>query len=383
MSKRRSIQASTFAIACNGMVRGGPAPALEQFLVSQRCRRLIAMYHPLTPDDPGKHDVLIYEDGKLVSSHTYRAPSRPPVTYPLDWLFPVFPPHVDCWIGFNPWACVRGIASRRLGRADSAVYWCIDYSENRFGRSPLTTIYEWVDGFCCRHADLRIDVSEQAAHARNARHKNHNLAPTQVLGMGAWLDRVPSTSPEEYRRRKVLYLGNLVRTQGGSTLIDALALLARRGVDFSADIVGRGPLEQELKEQARVSGIWDKIVFHGFIEKDEEVERILASASIGVAPYDSEIETFTRWADPAKLKSYLAAGLPIVVTDVPPNARRLEQAGAAEIVKFDPQAIADAIARLLDSPEEWKRKRAAALELRKEFDWNVMIPQALGWLGFD
>ena len=65
------------------------------------------------------------------------------------------------------------------------------------------------------------------------------------------------------------------------------------------------------------------------------VEELLAEASIAAAPSDPSETTFTRFADPGKLKSYLAAGLPIVLTDVPPNARELADEAGAELVPYD------------------------------------------------
>jgi len=53
--------------------------------------------------------------------------------------------------------------------------------------------------------------------------------------------------------------------------------------------------------------------------------QLLSSASIGLATYLESEESFTQFADPGKLKNYLAAGLPIVMTRVPYNADSLEE----------------------------------------------------------
>ena len=111
-----------------------------------------------------------------------------------------------------------------------------------------------------------------------------------------------------------------------------------------------------------------------------DVERILARASVAVAPYPPAEATYTRFADPGKLKAYLAAGLPIVLTDVPPNARELEREAGAEIVPYDAAAIAAAIERALASPENWRRRHEAALAYAKRFDWDVLLADALARL---
>jgi glycosyltransferase involved in cell wall biosynthesis len=375
------IQDASFVLESNGFVHAGPAYALEEFLVEQRCRRVVAIHHPLMPDDPGYHLVKTWNAGRLSDVRRYRVPSRPPYTYLLDPLFQPKLPRADCWVGFNPLAALRAIAARRLNRADAAVYWCIDFSRNRFGHTPATRLYEWAERVCAVHADLRVDITEVAAAARNER-VGAGIAPVQVTGIGAWLDRVPVTDPDNLRKRTVVYLGYLVRSQGGLILLEALGILASRGVDFQADIVGRGPLEDELKQRARAVGVADRVSFHGYVHDERELEGIIAGGTVGLAPYDSGVDSFTRWADPGKLKSYLAAGLPILLTDVPPNARDLESLGAARIVPFDAGAIADALERLFASPDEWSRMRAAALEARLRFDWAVLLTEALARLGF-
>jgi glycosyltransferase involved in cell wall biosynthesis len=307
-----------------------------------------------------------------------RLPSRPPLTYPLDLVVPARTPHADAWFGFNALACARGLVPRRAG---TVVYWCVDYVDDRFGTGPVTRAFNAVDGFCCRRADARFELSEGARSARDARHAGDRLAPTHVVPMGAWLARVPVTPDDGYDARRVVFLGHLVDRQGVSTLLAALAALAERGVRAAADIVGRGPLEQPLRDEAGARGLGEHVTFHGFVPRHEDVERILAAASVGVAPY--EPGSFTQYADPGKLKAYLAAGLPIVTTAVPPNASELEQAGAAVIADGSPAGLAGAIERLLDTPEEWRTRRDAALALARRYDWPVILDAALARVGFE
>lgn len=362
----------------------GPAQAVRDRLVALRARRVVTVFHPLVREEGSWHEVTVYDRGFETDARRIRLPFHPPLTYPLDLLVPLRPDRVDCWFGFNSLACARGLAARRVRRADTVVYWCVDFVPNRFGEGALTKIYDRLDRLCCERADARFELSAAARDARAARHRlGANMAPVRVVPMGAWVDRAPSVREGGVASRRIVYLGHLVPRQGVTLIVDVLAALRDRAVPVTVDIVGHGPLENELKDAVARNGLGKSVRFHGFVEDHRDVERILAGACVAIAPYDPRGNSFSRFADPGKLKAYLAAGLPIVLTDVPPNARDLEAKGAAEVVPFSASAFADAITRLLSSPEEWRRRRAAAVALAREFDWPAILDPAFASLGFD
>ena len=343
---------------------------------------MTTILHPLEGASGQSHEIVVYEPHRA-RRRMVKLPSRPPLTFPLDLLVPLVPPAVDCWFALNSLACARGLLARRLGRAGRVAYWCIDFVPDRFGEGRLTRVYDSLDALCCTSADARFELSEAALEGRNRRHAlpPSRMAPAQVVPMGAWVHRVPRTPPDGWRARRVIFAGGLVERQGVDVLITALGLLAARGVEFGADVIGRGPLDQHLRGAAHRLGLDGRVEFHGFVP-DAGMERLLSQASVAVAPYATSATSFTRFADPGKLKAYLAAGLPIVTTDVPPNADELQRRGGAEVVDFEPEALADALERGLASPEQWQQRRLAALTLAATFDWPPTFARAVAALGF-
>ena len=363
-----------FAIVSNGFA-DGPAQALRDYLVA-RGDRVVTIFHPLTHEQGGRHVITVYAGGTAVHERTVRLPLRAPMSYAVDPFVPLLPPRVDAWFGFNPLACARGIVARRQRRARRVMLWSVDFVPDRFGRGSLPTrVYDRVDRLCCRRADARIELSEAARDARNQRHElPPQSADAYVVPMGAWIARVPTTPPDGFRVRRIVFLGHLVARQGVGTLLEALASLA----DVTADVIGTGPLETELRDHAKRAGL--PVTFHGYVADHREVERLLSRSSIAVAPYAQTDETFTRYADPGKLKAYLAAGLPVVLTEVPPNARELASEAGAELVADDSAALAKAISRALSSPEHWQARRESALAYAWRFDWDVLLGDLLAEL---
>jgi glycosyltransferase involved in cell wall biosynthesis len=376
-------RAASFAIAANGFA-DGPAQALRDYLRA-RGAHVLAVSHPLTPEDGTRHVVERWAGDDLMSRRSVRLPLRPPASYALDPLVPVRHPMVDVWFGFNPLACARGLAACRLGKARSVVLWSVDFVPDRFGPGTTRTrLYDALDRLCCTRADARIELTDAALEARNRRHDlSGSKARAHVVPMGAWLERVPRVGPEGYRARRLVLLAHLVRRQGADLLLEALALLRAREAGVTADVIGTGPLEPQLRAQASELGLDGVVDVHGFVADHRDVERLLASASLGVAPYRPGEATFTTHADPGKIKAYLAAGLPVLLTDVPPNATELAAEGGAEIVPFDARALADATLRLLDSPQTWQSRSRAALAHSQRFDWTLLLDQLMAGLGVE
>ncbi|MBJ7518239.1 MAG: glycosyltransferase [Solirubrobacteraceae bacterium] len=382
-SRSPVVAGGRFALVANGAPDSPPASGVRDYLLA-RGARVIVVHHPLGPDEAGRHHIVQYDGNGAARRRVLRLPSRTPFTYPLDLVIPPAFPRVDGWLGFNNLMCLPGLLGRRAGRVARVVYWAVDFVPDRFGAgSPLTRAYDALDAYCCRAADARLEVAQAALDGRNERHGlTEAIAPAAVSPIGTWLDRVPKIGPDAWQARRVVFIGHLVERMGVDTMVQALEILKGRGVEVHADIAGRGPLEDELRTQVASAGLAETVTFHGFIAEHQRLERLLADASVALAPYSTRMESFTRFADPSKLKSYLGAGLPILLTDVPPNAMELEQRAGAEVVADDPASFADAIARLLDAREEWQRRRLAALDYAQGFDWNTVLDRAFDDAGF-
>jgi glycosyltransferase involved in cell wall biosynthesis len=380
---RSRLADSRFAVVANGFAEG-PAQALTQYLV-ERDARVVQVSHPLTPEQGRRHLVTTFEPGARPRTRQIHTPLRPILSYAIDPLVPVSLPRVDAWFGFNPLACARGLVERKLGRARQTILWSVDFTHDRFGRgNPLTRVYDGFDRLSCTHADAHVELSTAARDARASRLRTgREAAPVHIVPMGMWLERAAKASLDAVRERRIGFMGHLTERQGIAVLLDALQLLRSRGSAVTLEVVGHGDELPKLKAHAAQLGIADDVVFHGYQEDHRDVERLLGGTALGLAPYVPEEGIFTRYADPGKLKSYLGAGLPIVLTDVPPNAHELAERAGAELVAYDPVAIADAIERGLSSEDAWLERHRLALDYAREFDWPVLLGRLLEELGFD
>jgi glycosyltransferase involved in cell wall biosynthesis len=371
----RRAQDTSFLLITSGSSESVPASAFRDWLL-ERGARVSMVVHPLAASDRGYHRILRYTDGQLSSERRIRLPSTPPLTYPLDLLAPPLLPRGDVVIAFNNLHAARALLSRPRR---TVIYCAVDFVPHRFGAGTLLTrVFEEVDRWVCGRVAARFELSQTGLDGRNETlGLVGKAARAEVVPVGAWLDRLPQVPEDGDTARRVIFMGHLVERMGVGTLLDALALLRDRGVTVTADIIGHGPIGDALQLRSRRLGLSELLHWHGFVEDHRELEALLAQASIAVAPYSTQVESFTRFADPGKIKSYLAAGLPILMTDVPPNAEDVAANGGAQIVEDSPEAFAAAIETLLSDADLWRRRRSLALSYVRRFDWNLIVPEAL------
>lgn len=339
------------------------------------------LFQPLGPEEEGRHVLESWTDGRG-RRRTVRLPSRPPLSYAFDPLVPFSREPVDVWIGFDNVSTARGLLRRRRGLARRVVHWAVDFVPDRFGpETSLTRAYDALDRWVCRSVDLRVEVSEAALDGRSARLGLDDRVPALAVPIGLWAGEALQVPEGAHERHRAVFIGHLVERMGVATAVEAIALLRGRGLDVGLDVVGRGPEHERLVKRCTQLGVADLVTFHGY-QVGEQLERRLAEATIALAPYRDDGQSFTQYADPSKLKSYLAAGLPILLTDVPPNAEALAASGSAEVVGDSAEAFTGAIEGLVADERRWLAMRAAALAEARSYDWPVVMRPVLERLGY-
>jgi glycogen synthase len=114
--------------------------------------------------------------------------------------------------------------------------------------------------------------------------------------------------PDVVRDRDVVFLGRLVPEKGADILVDALALLAARGMRLRATVIGSGPQREQLQAQAASRGVADLVEFTG-VMRGEALSRMLPRHRLMAMP--------SRWYEglPISAVEALACGCVVVGAD--------------------------------------------------------------------
>ncbi|MCF7220936.1 glycosyltransferase [Marilutibacter chinensis] len=147
--------------------------------------------------------------------------------------------------------------------------------------------------------------------------------------------------------RTVLAVGRLDPVKGFDTLIGAIALLARRGVEVDCRLVGNGPLSDALQRQAAALGVAHRIVFTG-AQPQELIRAWMNSATVFALPSQVAADG-NRDGIPVALMEAMASGCPVISTRVSGIPELIENGANGLLVEpGDPEALADAIQRLVE-----------------------------------
>ncbi len=237
------------------------------------------------------------------------------------------------------WAWLRARDEARRSGTSLAVWHHSDIVRQRFtGRlvRPLVrTCLDDASGICVSSESLRRTSVE--------------LKPwrDQVAVIPFGIDAAPFAG-EPRGDGPFLFVGRLVPYKGLGVLLDAVADLPTA----SLDIVGTGPLAEELAGVIRSRRMGDRVRLRGEVP-DTELPELLAASRALVLPSRDRSETFGLI-----LLEAMAAGVPLVASDLPTGVRELARPGETAWVAppGDAAALRSALAAVLSDPAEARRR---------------------------
>jgi glycosyltransferase involved in cell wall biosynthesis len=226
-----------------------------------------------------------------------------------------------------------------------------------FGNYPhISPRYAKIERLLWRVPDTLIAVGhEQAATIRRL----HNIPEHRMQVIWNGTDApTPDLAPEvlaQLPRDGTPVIGSistLIPQKGLPDLLQAAALLKQRGKRYLMIIAGEGKLRRELEAQAHSLGLQEHVRFLGWV----------SAASRRALPACDIFVQSSHWeAMSVVVLEAMAGAKPMAITAVGENPRVVvnEQSGLV-VPARSPQALADALARLLDDTDLRNKLGAAA-----------------------
>ena len=164
----------------------------------------------------------------------------------------------------------------------------------------------------------------------------------------------------------LIYVGKIERRKGVFLLLDAMRFLPARRLR----LIGDGSDLEEVRDRVRRDGSGDRIDVAGPCPHARIAEE-LARARVGTCLLPDAVDSISHsFTSPMKLLEMMAAGMPVVATDLP-SIRNLCRDGVdALLAPPHPEDIAMAVERILSDPDLATRLGRSARLRAADFTWQ-------------
>jgi glycosyltransferase involved in cell wall biosynthesis len=197
-----------------------------------------------------------------------------------------------------------------------------------------------------------------------------------VVPNGADVAEDRTFQPLDRSVSRVVYAGQLYPWKGVDVLVEAMVhvpdarLVILGGLETEADLA-------RIRHLVRSRGLGDRTEMPGTLPQHRVADE-LRRASVVCVPFLKSAMT-ERHTSPIKLFEALAAGRPIVASDLPSSREVLtDDVDAVLVPPGEPAALAEAIQRLLVDRDRAERLARTAWDTAPRFSWDARARAILG-----
>jgi len=174
---------------------------------------------------------------------------------------------------------------------------------------------------------------------------------------------------------RITTVGRLVEKKGIEYSIRAIGKLAKANQNIEYNIIGNGPLREDLQQLIQELDVSDRVKLLGWKQQEEIIET-LNNSQLFVAP-SVTAKDGDQDAPVNVLKEAMAMGLPIISTNHGGIPELVENGISGYLVpERDPDAIAERLSYLIEHPQVWpKMSLAGRAQVEQHYDVNKLNDQ--------
>lgn len=169
--------------------------------------------------------------------------------------------------------------------------------------------------------------------------------------------------------KKIIFVGRLFPNKGIQYLVEAAPIILARHPDVEFIIIGKGPMETELKKLIGRLNVEHAFRFLGIVPS---VPEIMRECDIFVRPSLTE-------GMPLTILEAMACGLPIIASKIPGTSEVVKDGETGILIKpGDVKQLSDAVIKLIEDENYAKRIRVRAYEfIRNHYSWDRIAEEYL------
>ncbi len=169
--------------------------------------------------------------------------------------------------------------------------------------------------------------------------------------------------------KKILLMqgSGLNQNRGLEELVTAVTLLPD---EFILVIAGGGLIIEQLKTLAAQNNISKRVLFTGILPP-QELQQLTPQAFCGFS-LDKPLNLNQQASLPNKLFDYIAAGIPVITTNIKEVAAIVEQFSIGVVIKeAQPHSIAAAVMQMAQNKQQYEDYKKNTLIAYQQLNWNT------------
>lgn len=240
---------------------------------------------------------------------------------------------------------------------------CVENDFNKRLPSAYIRYMRWKERRMCRRLDHMVCVSHAAASYFAEIYK----IPEPMVVTNCALERETVQATEKHEHFEILNHGQFYEGRGYDVMVEAAPLL-KDLTDVRIALRGFGPIEDQLRRRAEeLDG--DNVIFYPKVLVQELIPEA-GKSHVGVAITEPICLNF-KLSVSNKLFEYAAAGLPVILSDIPEHRYLNEKYDFGLILEENtPQCFAQAVRTLRQDEALYARLKGNALRLSREVNWE-------------
>jgi len=255
----------------------------------------------------------------------------------------------------------------RRGACRAVVAELHDLPEGKAARDALSRL----DGVVTISAELERDLVLLCPSLRGRIRVEHDGYDPMLIGPDQPSDRAKEVIGLRPDRPLIVYTGRVTTGKGARMLVEAAAKVPHAQFLLVGKVYERDLLE--------LGGRAGNVTFIGFVPP-AAVGRYLAAADVLVMPTHPSLP-YARYSSPLKLFEYMAAGRPVVCSDLPALREVVSDGRNALLFPAgDVASLVKAISRLVEDPALAMLIADQAQRDVVRFAWDARAERIIDWL---
>lgn len=269
----------------------------------------------------------------------------------------------DYVIAQNSFLAIISIILKIFGKYRHVIFYSHGIDRTRFRYTLFNRLYQFLDRLSATHSEFNWCLSKNMISIRI----NQGIPSGNIFWVPA---SIPISSLHRQKNNtsyKMIFLGVLNDKNGVGILPDIVKEIQKKIPDVTLDIMGDGNMKKEISDKIRYLKLEKNIRMLGNLSF-KQFKDLLTYYRVGIVTYKYSTQNLIPTSDSMKMRVYLAAGLPVVITKGFLFSHEIKENKLGFSVNYDVKIFARKLTQILSNNRLSQKFRTNALAYSRQLD---------------